>query len=91
VQTDAVVPPLSVAKIFRQLIDKEQRSRAGRQAGDRRRQRTDGADAGRLWDRRRPSPARRSRSATASHVTREVDAGLEVNEIDCAVMSVTCA
>jgi len=66
VQTDTAVPPLSVAKIFRQLIDKEQPFLVllGKQAID-----DDNGQARRCSRRcgiaRRPCPARRSRSRTA--------------------------
>ena len=91
VQTDAVVPPLSVAKIFRQLIDKEQPFLVllGKQAID-----DDNGQAPQmlaaLWD--RPQAVSCSKIEIGdgkATVTREVDAGLEVNEVDLpAVMSV---
>jgi electron transfer flavoprotein beta subunit len=91
VQTDAVVPPLSVARIFRQLIDKEQPFLVllGKQAID-----DDNGQAPQmlaaLWD--RPQAVSCSKIEIAdgkATVTREVDAGLEVLELDLpAVMSV---
>jgi len=91
VQTDAVVPPLSVAKIFRQLIDKEQPFLVllGKQAID-----DDNGQAPQmlaaLWD--RPQAVSCSKVEITdgkATVTREVDAGLEVLELDLpAVMSV---
>ncbi len=91
VQTDAAVPPLSVAKIFRQLIDKEQPLLVllGKQAID--------DDNGQvpqmlaaLWDRPQAvSCSKIEMSEDKATVTREVDAGLEVLEVDLpAVMSV---
>jgi electron transfer flavoprotein beta subunit len=91
VQTDAAVPPLSVAKIFRQLIDKEQPLLVllGKQAID--------DDNGQvpqmlaaLWDRPQAvSCSKIEMSDGKATVTREVDAGLEVLEVDLpAVMSV---
>jgi len=91
VQTDAAVPPLSVAKIFRQLIDKEQPLLVllGKQAID--------DDNGQvpqmlaaLWDRPQAvSCSKIEMSEGKATVTREVDAGLEVLEVDLpAVMSV---
>ena len=91
VQTDAVVPPLSVAKIFRQLIDKEQPFLVlvGKQAIDDDNGQTAQMLAA-LWD--RPQAVSCSKIEIAdgkATVTREVDAGLEVNEVDLpAVMSV---
>ncbi len=91
VQTDAAVPPLSVAKIFRQLIDKEQPLLVllGKQAID-----DDNGQAPQmlaaLWD--RPQAVSCSKIEIAdgkATVTREVDAGLEVLEVDLpAVLSV---
>jgi electron transfer flavoprotein beta subunit len=91
VQTDAAVGPLSVARIFRQLIDKEQPLLVllGKQAID-----DDNGQAPQmlaaLWD--RPQAVSCSKIEIAdgkATVTREVDAGLEVLEIDLpAVMSV---
>lgn len=91
VQTDAAVGPLSVARIFRQLIDKEQPFLVllGKQAID-----DDNGQAPQmlaaLWD--RPQAVSCSKIEIAdgkATVTREVDAGLEVLEIDLpAVMSV---
>jgi len=91
VQTDAVVPPLSVAKIFRQLIDKEQPFLVllGKQAIDDDNGQTAQMLAA-LWD--RPQAVSCSKIEIGdgkATVTREVDAGLEVNEVDLpAVMSV---
>jgi electron transfer flavoprotein beta subunit len=91
VQTDAVVPPLSVAKIFRQLIDKEQPFLVllGKQAIDDDNGQTAQMLAA-LWD--RPQAVSCSKIEIAdgkATVTREVDAGLEVLEVDLpAVMSV---
>jgi len=91
VQTDAVVPPLSVAKIFRQLIDKEQPFlvMVGKQAIDDDNGQTAQMLAA-LWD--RPQAVSCSKIEIGdgkATVTREVDAGLEVNEVDLpAVMSV---
>jgi electron transfer flavoprotein beta subunit len=91
VQTDAVVPPLAVAKIFRQLIDKEQPFLVlvGKQAIDDDNGQTAQMLAA-LWD--RPQAVSCSKIEIGdgkATVTREVDAGLEVNEVDLpAVMSV---
>jgi electron transfer flavoprotein beta subunit len=91
VQTDAVVPPLSVAKIFRQLIDKEAPFLVllGKQAIDDDNGQTPQMLAA-LWD--RPQAVSCSKIEIGdgkATVTREVDAGLEVNEVDLpAVMSV---
>jgi len=91
VQTDTAVPPLSVAKIFRQLIDKEQPFLVllGKQAID-----DDNGQAPQmlaaLWN--RPQAVSCSKIEIAdgkATVTREVDTGLEVLEVDLpAVMSV---
>ena len=91
VQTDAAVPPLSLAKIFRQLIDKEQPFLVllGKQAIDDDNGQTPQMLAA-LWD--RPQAVSCSKIEVAdgkATVTREVDAGLEVLEVDLpAVMSV---
>jgi electron transfer flavoprotein beta subunit len=91
VQTDAAVPSLSVARIFRQLIDKEQPFLVllGKQAIDDDNGQTPQMLAA-LWD--RPQAVSCSKIEVAdgkATVTREVDAGLEVNEVDLpAVMSV---
>jgi electron transfer flavoprotein beta subunit len=91
VQTDAVAPPLSVAKIFRQLIDKETPFLVllGKQAIDDDNGQTPQMLAA-LWD--RPQAVSCSKIEIGdgkATVTREVDAGLEVNEVDLpAVMSV---
>jgi electron transfer flavoprotein beta subunit len=91
VQTDAAVPPLSLAKIFRQLIDKEQPLLVllGKQAIDDDNGQTPQMLAA-LWD--RPQAVSCSKIEIAdgkATVTREVDAGLEVLEVDLpAVMSV---
>jgi len=85
VQTDAAVPPLSVAKIFRQLIDKEQPFLVllGKQAIDDDNGQTPQMLAA-LWD--RPQAVSCSKIEIGdgkATVTREVDAGLEVNESTC--------
>jgi len=91
VQTDAAVPPLSLAKIFRQLIDKEQPILVllGKQAIDDDNGQTPQMLAA-LWD--RPQAVSCSKIEVAdgkATVTREVDAGLEVLEVDLpAVLSV---
>ena len=91
VQTDAIVPPLSVARIFRQLIDKEQPFLVllGKQAIDDDNGQTPQMLAA-LWD--RPQAVSCSKIEIAdgkATVTREVDAGLETLEVDLpAVMSV---
>jgi len=91
VQTDAVVPPLSLAKIFRQLIDKEQPFLVmlGKQAIDDDNGQTPQMLAA-LWD--RPQAVSCSKIEIGdgkATVTREVDAGLEVLEVDLpAVLSV---
>jgi len=91
VQTDAVVPPLSVAKIFRQLIDKEQPFLVllGKQAIDDDNGQTPQMLAA-LWDRPQAVSCSKIEFGDGkATVTREVDAGLEVNEVDLpAVMSV---
>ena len=91
VQTDVAVPPLSLAKIFRQLIDKEQPILVllGKQAIDDDNGQTPQMLAA-LWD--RPQAVSCSKIEVAdgkATVTREVDAGLEVLEVDLpAVLSV---
>jgi electron transfer flavoprotein beta subunit len=91
VQTDAQVPSLSVAKIFRQLVDKEQPFLVllGKQAIDDDNGQTPQMLAA-LWD--RPQAVSCSKieiSEGRATVTREVDAGLEVLEVDLpAVLSV---
>jgi electron transfer flavoprotein beta subunit len=91
VQTDAPVPSLSVARIFRQLIDKEQPFLVllGKQAIDDDNGQTPQMLAA-LWD--RPQAVSCSKVEVGegkATVTREVDAGLEVLEVDLpAVMSV---
>ncbi len=91
VQTDVAVPPLSVARIFRQLIDKESPFLVllGKQAIDDDNGQTPQMLAA-LWD--RPQAVSCSKIEIGdgkATVTREVDAGLEVNEVDLpAVMSV---
>jgi electron transfer flavoprotein beta subunit len=91
VQSDAVVPPLSVARIFHKLIEKEQPFLVlvGKQAIDDDNGQTAQMLAG-LWD--RPQAVSCSKVEIAdgkATVTREVDAGLEVLEIDLpAVLSV---
>jgi len=91
VQTDAAVAPLPVARIFRQLIDKEQPFLVllGKQAIDDDNGQTPQMLAA-LWD--RPQAVSCSKIEIAdgkATVTREVDAGLEVLEVDLpAVMSV---
>jgi len=91
VQTDAAVPPLSVARIFRQLIDKEQPFLVllGKQAIDDDNGQTPQMLAA-LWE--RPQAVSCSKIEIAdgkASVTREVDAGLEVLEVDLpAVLSV---
>jgi len=91
VQTDTAVPPLAVAGIFRQLVDKEESFLVllGKQAID-----DDNGQAPQmlaaLWD--RPQAVSCSKIEIAdgkATVTREVDAGLEVLEVDLpAVLSV---
>jgi electron transfer flavoprotein beta subunit len=91
VQTDAVVPPLSVARIFHKLIEKEQPFLVllGKQAIDDDNGQTAQMLAG-IWD--RPQAVSCSKVEIAdgkATVTREVDAGLEVLEVDLpAVLSV---
>jgi len=91
VQTDASVPPLSAARIFRQLIDKEQPFLVllGKQAIDDDNGQTPQMLAA-LWD--RPQAVSCSKVEIAdgkATVTREVDAGLEMLEVDLpAVLSV---
>ena len=91
VQTDTVVAPLSVAKIFHKLIDKEQPFLVllGKQAIDD----DNGQTAqmlGAIWD--RPQAVSCSKVEIAdgkATITREVDAGLETLELDLpAVLSV---
>ncbi len=84
VQTDAQVPSLSVAKIFRQMVDKEQPFLVllGKQAIDDDNGQTPQMLAA-LWD--RPQAVSCSKieiSEGRATVTREVDAGLEVLEVD---------
>ena len=91
VQTDAVVPPLSLARIFHKLIEKEQPLLVllGKQAIDDDNGQTPQMLAA-LWD--RPQAVSCSKVEIAdgkATVTREVDAGLEVLEVDLpAVLSV---
>jgi electron transfer flavoprotein beta subunit len=91
VQTDAVVPPLSVARIFHKLVEKEQPFLVllGKQAIDDDNGQTAQMLAG-IWG--RPQAVSCSKVEIAdgkATVTREVDAGLEVLEIDLpAVLSV---
>jgi electron transfer flavoprotein beta subunit len=91
VQTDAVIPPLSVARIFHKLVEKEQPFLVllGKQAIDDDNGQTAQMLAG-IWD--RPQAVSCSKVEVAdgkATVTREVDAGLEVLEIDLpAVLSV---
>jgi electron transfer flavoprotein beta subunit len=91
VQTDAVVPPLSVARIFHKLIEKEQPFLVllGKQAIDDDNGQTAQMLAG-IWD--RPQAVSCSKVEITdgkATVTREVDAGLEVLEVDLpAVLSV---
>jgi electron transfer flavoprotein beta subunit len=91
VQTDAVVAPLSVAKIFHKLIDKEQPTLVllGKQAIDDDNGQTAQMLAA-IWE--RPQAVSCSKIEVAdgkATVTREVDAGLETNEVDLpAVLSV---
>jgi len=91
VQTDAAVPPLALAGIFRQLIDKEQPLLVllGKQAIDDDNGQTPQMLAA-LWD--RPQAVSCSKIEIGdgkATVTREVDAGLEVLEVDLpAVLSV---
>jgi electron transfer flavoprotein beta subunit len=91
VQTDAAIGPLSVAKIFRQLVDKEQPLLVlvGKQAIDDDNGQTAQMLAA-LWD--RPQAVSCSKVEVAdgkATVTREVDAGLETLEVDLpAVLSV---
>jgi electron transfer flavoprotein beta subunit len=91
VQADAAVPPLSVAKVFLKLIEKEQPLIVllGKQAIDDDNGQTAQMLAA-LWD--RPQAVSCSKVEIADSkatVTREVDAGLEVLELDLpAVLSV---
>ena len=91
VQTDGALGPLSVARIFRQLIDKEEPLLVllGKQAIDDDNGQTPQMLAA-LWE--RPQAVSCSKIEIAdgkATVTREVDAGLEVLEVDLpAVMSV---
>jgi electron transfer flavoprotein beta subunit len=91
VQTDAVVAPLSVARIFHKLIEKEQPVLVllGKQAIDEDNGQTAQMLAA-IWD--RPQAVSCSKIELAdgkATVTREVDAGLETLEIDLpAVLSV---
>ncbi|NJD31795.1 MAG: electron transfer flavoprotein subunit beta/FixA family protein [Gammaproteobacteria bacterium] len=91
VQTDALVEPLSVAKIFRKLIDKEQPFLVllGKQAID-----DDNGQTAQmlsaLWDRPQATSCSKVELADGKvTVNREVDAGIEVLEVDLpAVLSV---
>jgi electron transfer flavoprotein beta subunit len=91
VQTDAAVAPLSVAKIFHKLIDKEQPFLVllGKQAIDDDNGQTAQMLAA-IWD--RPQAVSCSKVEIAdgkATITREVDAGLETLELDLpAVLSV---
>jgi electron transfer flavoprotein beta subunit len=91
VQTDVAIGPLSVARVFKGLVDREQPFLVllGKQAIDD----DNGQTAqmlGALWD--RPQAVSCSKIEVAdgkATVTREVDSGLEVLELDLpAVMSV---
>ena len=91
VQSDAAVAPLTVARIFRQLIDKESPFLVllGKQAID-----DDNGQAPQmlaaLWDRPQATSCSKIEVTDGkATVTREVDAGLETLEIDLpAVLSV---
>ncbi len=91
VQTDAAVGPYSVATVFKKLVDAEQPFLVllGKQAIDEDNGQTAPMLAA-LWD--RPQAVSCSRieiDGGKAKVTREVDAGLETNEVDLpAVMSV---
>ena len=91
VQTDAIVEPLSVARIFRKLIDKEEPFLVllGKQAIDDDNGQTAQMLAA-IWD--RPQAVSCSKVEIAdgkATVNREVDAGIEVLEVDLpAVLSV---
>src|SRR5512134_1361238 len=91
VQTDAALAPLSVAKIFRQLIDKEQPQLVivGKQAIDDDNGQTAQMVAA-LWDRPQAIACSKVEIADGkAKITREVDAGLETLEIELpAVLSV---
>ena len=91
VQTDAAVGPYSVATVFKKLVDAEQPFLVllGKQAIDEDNGQTAPMLAA-LWD--RPQAVSCSKieiDGGKAKVTREVDAGLETNEVDLpAVMSV---
>ena len=84
VNSPGTIEPLDVAKIFLQLIDREQPLLVllGKQAIDDDNNQT-GQMLAALWDRPQATFASRLElSASSARVTREVDAGLETLEID---------
>ena len=84
VQTDAVIEPLTAAKVFRKLIDKEQPFLAilGKQAIDDDANQT-GQMLAALWNRPQATFASKVEiSGDTATVIREVDAGLETLEVD---------
>jgi len=91
VQTDAVIEPLSAARIFKSLIDREQPLLAilGKQAIDDDCNQT-GQMLAALWGRPQATFASKVEVGAASAtVTREVDAGLETIEIDLPAVITT--
>ncbi|MFZ9653124.1 MAG: electron transfer flavoprotein subunit beta/FixA family protein [Steroidobacteraceae bacterium] len=91
VQTDAVIEPLSAARIFKSLIDREQPLLAilGKQAIDDDCNQT-GQMLAALWGRPQATFASKVEvGATSATVTREVDAGLETIEIDLPAVITT--
>jgi electron transfer flavoprotein beta subunit len=91
VQTDAVIEPLSAARIFKSLIDREQPVLAilGKQAIDDDCNQT-GQMLAALWGRPQATFASKVEvGATSATVTREVDAGLETIEIDLPAVITT--
>lgn len=84
VQTDATVDPLSAAKVFLKLIEKEEPGLVilGKQAIDDDCNQT-GQMLATLWDRPQATFASKIElDGDTARVTREVDAGLEIIEID---------
>jgi electron transfer flavoprotein beta subunit len=91
IQSDAVVEPLTAARIFLKLIEKEQPSLVilGKQAID-----DDNGQTGQmlaaLWDRPQATFASKVEiSGNTAKVTREVDAGLETIEVDLPAVFTT--
>ena len=91
VETDTAVDPLTVAKVFRKLVDKEQADLVllGKQAIDDDNNQT-GQMLAALWDRPQATFASTvALDGNKAKVTREVDVGLETIEIDLPAVVTT--